>query len=265
MAVFTTSPVTPFATGTSKTQTEIATFTVPSGVVELVSVRGLVTSEAPAPAEALAGVFAMGGQDWKHTPYEWFSEIGGNKLGAINGIPSMEPRWWSAHLPVKAGSTIGVSYEALDSLSGNGEALIDCKWSTIPSGMAPIQRLCSRETASTTATGSSITISNAKILRDFTFAFVPSGVVVADEEVSARLTVNSGALAEQQTMSLSSIVHGIEATSGQNVTTLNKAIIDIPVRDDPAVFTSSIAITSASTNADAYAYSIGYQPRTVNV
>ena len=77
MAVFTTSPVTPFATGTTTAETAVQTFTVPSGVVELVSVRGLVTSEAPAPAEALAGVFAMGGQDWKHTPYEWFSEIGG--------------------------------------------------------------------------------------------------------------------------------------------------------------------------------------------
>ncbi len=264
MTVYPTSPVTPFATTTGTAETAQQTFTVPSGAVELVAVRGHVTSEAPAPAEGLAGVFKITGQDWQHTPYEFFSEIGGNHLGSINGSAyAIEPRWWAARLGVKAGSTIACTIEMLDALAGNGEASIDCLWSSTRTGLPPVQRLCSRETASTTATGASITVTNASRVVDFTYAYVPNGVLVADEEASSILTVNSGGLSGQQTMSLSNIVHGIEATSGQSWTTLMKAEVDIAVRDDPAVFNSSIALTSTSTNADCYAYSIGYIPKTL--
>jgi len=262
MAIFPTSPVAPFATGTGVAESGQQTFTVPSGVVEMVAIRGHVTAEAPAPAEGMCGVFKVTGTDWKHTPYEFFSEIGGSNLGAIDGNAyAIEPRWWPARLPVKAGATIAVTIEMLDAMAGNAEALVDILWSTTRTGLPPVQRLCSRETASTSATGASITVTNASRLVDYTYAYVPGGVLVADEEVTSRLTVTSGALSEQQTMSLGNVVHGIEATSGQSWTTLMKADVDIPVRDDPAVFNASIAVTSASGNADAYAYSIGYIPK----
>ena len=261
MAIFVTSPVTPFATGTTGgTATADQTFTVPSGAVELVSIRGHITAEAPAPAEGLCGKFSLGGQDFKNRPFDFISEIGGNHLGSINGSAyAVQPHFWRANLPVKAGSTLGVNVTPIDSLAGNGEALIDVIWSTQETGLRPVQRLASTSTASTTATGSSITVVGASKVVDFTYAFVPSGVLVADEEASSILTVNSGALEGQQTISLGNIVHGIEATSGQSWTNLMRCLVDIPVRDDPAVFTSSIAVNSASTNADAYLYSIGYE------
>ena len=259
MDIWCDSPITPTATGTGTDVTTIVTWVVPSGVAELVAVRGHVTSEAPAPAEGVCGVFAMGGQDWKYSPYEWLSEIGGSHLGAIDGCAyAVEPRWWEAHIPLKAGSTIGVTYEPLDALAANGEFLIDVVYASEPTGLQPVQRLCSRETASSTTTGASITISDAAVLVDFSYAFVPGGVLVADEEVTSRITVTSGSI--NRRLSLGNIVHGIEATSGQSWTTLMKREINIQVVTRPCIFNSSIVVTSSSTNADAYAYGIGYIP-----
>lgn len=264
MAIWTTSPIAPTATGTGTDATAVQTFTVPSPAVELIAARVHVVAEAPAPAEGVCGVVAFGGQDWKHVPFEFFSEIGGTHLGAINGNAyAVEPRWWRANLPVKAGSTIGVSYEPLDALADNGEWFIDCVWSSVRTGLPAVQRLCSRETSTATATGASITIPDPTSIVDFSFALVPGGVLVADEEVTARLTVNCGALNEIQQMSLGSAVHGIEATSGQSWTSLMKREIDIGLKSNPAVFTSSISVTSSPSNAGAYAYSIGYVPAVV--
>ena len=60
-------------------------------------------------------------------------------------------------------------------------------------------------------------------------------------------------------------MHGVEATSGGSQTSLNKAEVDVIVADDPAVITSSISMTSSSTNADVWFYGLGYQPKTLNM
>ena len=261
LAIFVTSPVTPFSVGTTEdTETSVQTFTVPSAAREIVSIRGHIVAEAPSAAEGLACKFSLAGQDFRNRPYNFLSEIGGNHLGSIGGSPyAVQPHFFRANLPCQPGSTIGVSATPLTSLTGNGEALIDVVWSTKPTGLRPVQRLASSATASSTASGGSITVVDAHKIVDLCYAYIPDGVLVADEEVTSRLTLNSGALEEIQQLSLGNAVHGIEATSGISWTNLMRCNVDILVRDNPCVFTSSLALQSSSTNADRYLYSVGYE------
>lgn len=265
MTVFPDAPITRWATGTGTDVTAFQTFTVPSGANFLAFVKGKVTPLAPAVAEGIGGIFSMGGQDWKHTPYEWPAAIGGNRLGTINGSPPMtEGQWWDCHLPVRPGSTIGVAYEPMDAVADNGEASFSCIYSSTKLGVSR-QRLFTRETINTTTTGESITVTNAGSVVDFTVGMIPGGVVAADDPEVGRISATSGALVDQQTLRLDYVIHGIEATSGESMTTLSKAEIDIVVRDDPAVFTALLVEAIGPTNAGAWFYGIGYTPKVLNV
>lgn len=265
MTVWSDAPITRWATGAATAVTAFQTFTVPSGANFLAFVKGKVTSLVPAPAEGVGGIFSMGGQDWKHTPYEWPAAIGGNHLGAINGsTPMTEAQWWPCHLPIRPGSTIAVAYEPMDALAGNGEASFSCIYSSTQLGVAR-QRLFTRETANTATTGESITVTNAGSIVDFSCGMVPGGVVAADDPEVGRISATSGALVDQQTLRLDYVIHGIEATSGVSGTTLSKAEVDITVRDDPAVFSALLVEAIAPTNPGAWFYGIGYTPKRLNI
>jgi len=292
LTIFITSPVAPFSSGSvAGTQSSNQNFTVPSGAVELISIRGHATCEAPSVAEGLLIKFSLSGQDFRNTPYDFFSELGGSKLGVVGGCGyNVEPRFWRANLPVKAGSTIAVNSTSIDSVAGGTEALIDCLWSDQPTGLRPVQRLASTGTASSTSTGSSIclwsdqptglrpvqrlastgtasststgssiTLSGGLRVVDMAYAYLPGGVVVVDEETTSRLTLNSGGFAGQQTISMGNVTHAIEQTSGQIKANLMRCNLDIPIRDDPAIVTSSVNVSSSSTNDDSYLYALGFE------
>lgn len=258
VAVFPTVPMTSTATGAGTAESAEVAITVPSRAVEIVATRGHVHATQGDPAESVFGVFKLKGQDFKYNPYEWFSEIGSAKLGAVDQSGyALEPKWWEAHLPVDPGSTIAVTYEPLDALANNGQFLAEILWSTARTGLPIRQRLCSRETASSTATGPTLTITGAARIVDFTVGNTAS-TVAADDPSNGRLTVVSSAFDEAQQMSLAFNIHTIEATSGVAQTCLFRREVDIPVSGDPAVITSSITVDTALTTASAYAYSIGY-------
>ena len=270
MVLFPDSPIAPFASGTGTAVTAAQTWVVPSGMNYLAYIKAFFVPEAPAVAEGVGAVIAMVGQDWKHTPSEFFTEIGGTRLEAPWGqLVKATPRWWPFHLPIKPGGTIGVTAEPIDALADNGEIGIDVLYSDVKSGEA-VQRLMSRETANTTTTGASITISGAAKVTDYTVSYVPGGVLVADEEVTGRLAVTSGALVAWQTLTLSYHVHGIEATSGGNQPELSVAglppydPLNITIKDETAAFSSRLTETSAPGNAAAYAYGIGYTPKKIS-
>lgn len=252
-----------FATGAGTDETAEQTFTIPSNAVAIHKIRGHVHATQGDPAESIFGVFTLTGQDWKHNPYEWFSEIGPSKLGAVDqvGYPN-EPRWWPVNLPVAPGGTIAATYEPLDALANNGRANVDVLWSTVGGEGEPTQRLCSRETATSTATGPTLTISGAAKMVDFTIG-VAGSTVAADDPSDGRLDLTSSALVGQQTFGLSFNLHTIEATSGVEQTSLFSTMIDIDVDKDPAVVTSAITVTTALTTAAAYAYGLGYRPKSV--
>ena len=265
MAIFTSAKVA-WATGTGVDETAEQTLAVPGAARELIGVRGHVHTTQGNPAESIIGVFKIKGNNWTHNPYEWFSEIGSSKLGAIDEVGyAIEPRWWPAYLPVMPGVDYAVTYEALDALAVDGQAAIDLKWSTAPTGREPILRLCSRETASSTATGPGLTLPDAGRIVEFTFAYGAS-TVAGDDPSIARLFITSSNLEEIQTLSLTQNIHALEATTGVALGTLMHADIDIPVKAGAAsaVFTSSITVDVALGTAGAYAYSIGYIPRSVS-
>ena len=267
MAIYTTAAVTAFAIGTGTDATTAQTLTVPDNAVELVAVRGTLTSTAPNPAESGMGVFALGGDNFINRPYEWFSEILSAKLGAVDEhAADHEERWWPAFLPVKPGANFAATFEPLDALAGNGQATIDCKWSTKPTGMAPIKRLASRETASTTATGPSITLTDARKIIEYTVAY-GAATVAADDPSVARLTVTSNNLLEVQSITQTAVIHGIEATAGVAVSRLVHSDVDIDIANPNGntVFSSALTVDTALTTAAAYAYSIGYNPNSVQV
>lgn len=265
MGIFPTAAVVAFATGTGTDATASQTLTVPDNAVELVAVRGTLTSTAPNAAESGVGVFKIGGDNFVNNPYEWFSEILSAKLGLVDQhAPSHEERWWPANLPVKAGANLGLTFEPLDALAADGQATVDCKWSTKPTGVPPTKRLASRETASSTTTGPSVTLNDALRISEFTVVYTAS-TVAADDPSVARLTVTSSNLSEQQQLTQTAVIHGIEATSGVAKAFLTHADVDIEVSNPNAqtVFTSTITVSTALGTAGAYAYSIGYIPTAV--
>ena len=260
------SPIAPFATGTGTSVTAVQTFTVPSGMNYLAWAQAEAVPLAPAVAEGVGGVVAFAGRDWAHTPSEFFVEIAGTRLEATWGqMQITEPRWWPFHSQVRPGSTIGITYEPLDALADNGELAFNVLWSPDKSG-DHVQRLCSRETASTTATGESITISGGAVINDYSVAFVPGGAEAADDPMGGRHTAKSGAFQFPE-LTLAYEQPGIEATSGSSQPWLNVVgfgdtpPLNIPITKETAVITSSLVTDTTSDNADAYAYGIGYRPK----
>ena len=251
------------ATGTGVDETTAVDLVIPGTAVELVSIRVHAHSTAPAPAESLIGVTKLSGKDWNQGDFQFFSEIGGSHLGAINGNPYyQEPTWWHAFQPVVPGGNIGLSWEGLDALAGNGAFRVDCKWSDVRTGRAPINRKCTRETATSTSTAAGLTLSGASRITQYVLA-VFSSTVAADDPSSGSLSINSGNLLGQQTMSLGYNLHGIEATSGQEVTSLQKADVDIlvnPQKSNSVTFSGTLTEDVALGTAGGYAYQIAYHP-----
>lgn len=250
-------------TGTGLDETAEVTFVAPSNAVQLNRLRGHIHGTAPSAAESGFGVFKVRGQDWKHSPYEFFSEIMPGKLGTVDQVGyEREPRWWNAYLPIVPGGTYAVTYEPLDAMAADGRFDVDVEYSTIEGGGEPMQRLASRETATSTATGPTITISGAAKVVEYTIGVAPS-TVAADDPSDGLIAVTSSGLVGQQTFNLSFNVHSIEAISGVASTSLFQAPQDIDVEAETLVITSAITVTTALTTAGAYAYAIGYRPKKV--
>mgnify|MGYP001618054773 CR=1 FL=1 len=266
MAIWTTAPIASQATGAGVAETAETTFQAPSSAVELVAVKGHAFATQGDPAEPIFGVFKLKGQDWKHNPYEWFSEIGAPKVGAIDQVAySFSPRWWPAHLPVRPSAQYSITYEPLSALANNGQYNIDLKWSTKKTGQAPILRLCSRESLST-AQLAVLSITGAKRVTSYGGGYTAE-TVAADDPSSARLALTSAGLDEIQTVSFNfNFIHTIEATTGVAYTALTVIEADIPVKavgGDPLVFSSAITVDVALGTAGTYAYFIEYEPRAV--
>jgi len=261
MTVWTSVPVTGFATGTGTDATALQTLTVPSNAHYLVSIKAEVHSTAPAPAESLTGIVSLTGLDWQNSDYQFFTEIGGSHLGAINGNPYYQSaRFWKAYQPVTPNSQIGVTYEPLDAEAGNGFVQILAKWSDTDLGKAPVNRKATTETSTSTSTIPSLTLSGCQRITELTFA-VSSSTISGDDPASYILEVNSGNLVGQQTIQAIANLHGIEATSGQEVTYLNQNEVSIDVNrsmTNSVTFNGTVTESVALGTAGQYAYSIGY-------
>ena len=255
-----------FATGTGTAQSTVQTLKVPSSARELVAIRGNLLNTAPAVAESMAGVFSISGKDSKIGMYEFFSEVGGSKLAAINGTPyTHEARWWPVNQRVTPNSELGFSIEMLDALAGNGSCTVDCLWSNIEQpaeAFPPINRRCSRETSTASSTGEQITLSGARKITGFSFA-VAGSTIAADDSFSAQITLNSGNLDITQTVVQNVEVHSIEATSGQAVAYLKTVNVDLDVSatmESSVTFSASLNEEVALTNAGFWAYAVEYIP-----
>lgn len=265
MAIYPTKGRVSWAIGTATAETAQQAIIVPDNAIELVKTRGHIHSTQGAADESACCVFKLTGDNWHNNPYEFFSEIICAKDSVIDSHGyAMEPRWWNCGLPVSPGSTIQVTTENLDALATNGRASIDCLWSTRPTGMLPHKRKCTRETADTTSvSGSDITLTDAARILDFSAGLMPSAVA-ADDPSMASIQLTCSALAEQQTFSMNVNVHTIEATTGEALTALMKAEVDIGVASNPCTFTSLITLDVALATAGAWFYSIGYLPTSIN-
>lgn len=264
MAIFTTRKVA-FATGTGTNETAEQDVPVPANAVELIATQGDVHVTQGDPAESIIGVFRLKGDNWQNNPYEWFSEIGSAKLGAIDQVAyDGEPRWWKANLPVKSNSTIKLTYEPLDALANNGMASAKFRWSSTRTGLPPTKRKCSREVATSTLTDASITLTDLGVVTALIFG-VTATTVAADDPGDYSLSVECSALAEQQTIQSSTVIHSIEATTGIAKTALRYDPQDIPAKSANATFNATLTETTALGTAGTWFYAIEYIPTTVQV
>lgn len=251
------------STGTGTDPTTAVTLKIPGTARELVSIRVNVHSTAPAPAESVTGVCSLTGKDWNNGDYEFFSEIGGSHLGAINGNPyAIAPRWWPCHQPVVPNGEIGLVWEGLDALAGNGSFKVSCKWSNQPTGLPRTNRKATRETPTSTSAGPALTLSGALKITEFTTA-VSTSTVAADDPSSGSISITASNLMGQQTNELDYNIMGIEATSGIAWTTLNHADLDIdvnPGETNSVQFTSVLSEDVSLSTAGQWAYSVGYWP-----
>ena len=264
MAIFVTSPFASVATGTGTAETAQTNFTIPSRVQEVVASRVDVNATNGDPAESIAGIAKITGQDWVDNPFEYSSEIGTGKVGAVDEVGyEREPRWWGAHLGVKPGGTIASTYEPVDALANNGRYLIDVVWSTLKGTGLPTRRLFSREsstgTAAATIAGATLTITGAGRITDYSLG-VSTSTVTADDPSDGRHTITSGGFGEQQTLSMSFLIHAIEATTGKALTSLRQREIDLAVTGDPVVATSTLTIDTALAAAGQFWHGLGYVP-----
>ena len=259
-SIFPSRARTSWATGTGTAETAVQAVEIPSNVVEIVAVRGHVQATQGDPAESLIGVFKLTGDNFKNRPFEWFSEIGSAKLGAIDEVGyEREPRWWDCHLPVSGGTPIEVTYEPVDALANDGRASIDLKFSTERTGIPPRLRKCTRETATSPTTGEALSLTKVGSVVDFAWG-LSTATVAADDPTAASIVVTCESLIGQQDISLNTMVHTIEATSGRALTSLQYVEIHMPSSNPTSRFTAALTSDTALTNAGQWFYSIGYIP-----
>jgi len=148
----------------------------------------------------------------------------------------------------------------MDSNIGNTEESVDIIWSNQVNGDR-IYREFNRAKISTTLSGDNVDISDGLELRDFTAVQTPGGVVVADEEIVSRITINSTGFGISNSLTQTAVTHGIENTSGSTITDINYENVSLPITSQTAIVTSSLAISSDSTNPFSWAIGVGYTKR----
>jgi hypothetical protein len=258
------APIAPFAGGTGVAQSAEQTIAVDTRATHLAFAKLSVCQEAPAVAESACVIGRFAGNNFKNTPAELISNIVGNRLGTPMYGSTYDAEWYEFNLPVPSGDNISFTVEPIDANAGNIQCTLDIIWANGLNG-SPLNRIFERETINTTTVGAGFTISQGSEVRDFTVAMVPGGVLTADEQQSGRISANSSGFGLQNTLTLSYLVHPIEVTAGGSLTHPNRAKgLRIPIVHSTAAVTSSLAETSAPTNAAAWLMGIGYIPRVVN-
>ena len=253
-----------FATGAGTAETAAQAVSVPANAVELVAVKMAVAAGAPAPAESVMGVGKLKGDNWQNNPYEIAAEIGSAHLGAIGGDWAAQPRWWKANLPVSPNSSIDFTYEPVDALADNGTCQPDFRWSNVRTGAQGVKRIFSREVATSTTVSTTVTLNDALSLTKGYFA-VGAATVAADDPGNYSVTMESSGLQGQQTFQMGTTLHGIEATSGQEISYLEETPIDIGILKDVAqiTFTATLTETTALGTAGQWMYGVEYVPKTI--
>ena len=265
MAVYVTT-LDPFALGTAAGSAVTSNITTPSNAVELVGTRAYLTSAAPSVANVGIVSVSIKGTDFANQPTEWLPDIMNSKLGTVNGQGQFfEQKFEFWNQPVRANSEWTVSANSLDAIA-NGTISVDFLWSTTPSGRTPRQAKISGTTATTTSSGSSVTLSGISSVTDYSIAVCPTAIL-ADQPGSGKITLTSSALAEQQSTSLSYTQSAVESTSGICYSPIQRVKCALPIQSGKqvsATFTSSIDVNDALGSAGIWLYSIGYTPVQVN-
>jgi len=266
MAVYVTT-LDPFALGTAAGSEVTSNITTPSNAVEMVATRAYLTSDAPSVAQTGIVAMSIKGTDFANQPTEWLPDLMNSKLGTANGQGQFnEQKWEFWNQPARPNSEWTFSANSLDAISGNGTAAVDILWSTTPSGRTPRQAKISGTTATTTASGASVTLSGIQSVTDYSIAVCPT-TISGDEPGSGKITLTSSALAEQQSTSLSYTQSAVEATSGICYSPIQRVKCALPIQSGKqvsATFTSSIDVNAALGAAGIYLYSIGYTPVQIN-
>ena len=255
-----------FSTGTGTAQTAAQAVSVPANAVELIAVKMGVAATAPAPAESVMGVGKLKGDNWQNNPYEIAAEVGSAHLGAIGGDFAAQSRWWKANLPVAPNSSVDFTYEPVDALADNGTCQPEFRWSNVKTGLQPVKRIFSREVATSTITSTTVSLFDALSLTKGYFA-VGAATVAADDPGNYSVTMESSGLQSQQTFQMATTLHGIEATSGMEISYLEETPLDISVLSNVAqiTFTATLTETTALGTAGQWMYGVEYIPKNIQV
>lgn len=258
MSLWSTS-LPPFAGGTGIAISAEQTITPPSQSAQIAFIKHTTAQEAPGVAQSSCTFLRVFGSSYTSTPTELVSNIVGNRLAAINAGATYPARWYEFNQPHPI---VNFSCESqnMDSNAGDTEESVDIIWSNQVNGDR-IYREFNRAKISTTLTGDNIDISDGLELRDYTFIQCPGGVVVADEEIVSRGTINSTGFGISNSLSQTANTMSIEATSGSTITDINYENVSLPITSQTAIVTSSLAISSDSTNPFSWAVGVGYTKR----
>jgi len=259
MAMWSTSQ-TPWAGGTGVAVSATQTITPPSQSSFISFTKHSTVQEAAAVAEASCTFLRIFGSSFTSTPTESVSNIVGTHLVAEFGGFTYPARWFEHNQPHPI---VDFSCESqnMDSNAGNTEETLDILWSTDMNGGFRTFREFNRAKISTTTTGDNINISDGQTLLDYTAIQCPGGVVVADEEIVSRITIDSTGFGFSDSLVQTAVTHGIEATQGGTATDINYETTNLPIESQTTIVKNSIAIASDATNPFTWAVGVGYTKR----
>jgi len=265
MALWSTSPLTPFAGGTGTTVSADQTIDPPNQSRQMAFARVTTTQEAPAAAEASCVFGKFTGDSYVSTPAEILSNVCGPRLEATAAGGTYPADWYELNLNHPTTKYV-FTVENMDSNAGDTENTLDIVWANVANGL-PINRLFARETINTTLTGPTINLSTSgsgqsngagAAVRDLTTVMVPGGVVVADEEQTGRIFMESTGFNPANIISNSYVIHGIEATSGSTWTHPTRTRQNFPIISETSTVTPTLIETSGPTNPGTWAAGIGF-------
>jgi len=255
MALWSTSQV-PWAGGTGVAISATQTLTPPSQSAEIAFMKHTTIQEAPAVAEASCTFLRVFGSSYTSTPTELVSNVVSNRLEATAAGATYPAKWFEFNQPHPI-VNFSVESQNMDSNAGNTEETLDTIWSNQTNGDR-IFREFNRAKISTTLTGDNVDISNGIELRDYTAVVCPGGVLTADEEITARITINSTGFGISNSLTQTAVSHPIEATSGSSFTDINYENVSLPITATTAIVTNTMAIDSDTTNPFSWAIGVGY-------